>query len=105
MLVRSRYDFEAAVKAAGLRIASIRAFGIFANDPMGIDGPDHHTRGLFMKCRQQAQTLINGVADTSGNRFIVNFLTDVEHALLSYCRERVAEIDLPSQKLVVLARA
>jgi len=105
MLVRSRYEFEAAVKAAGLRIVSIRAFGIFANDPMGIDGPDQHTRGLFMRCRQQAQALINGVADANGNRFIVNFLTDVENAVLSYCRERIADIDLPSQKLVVLAKA
>jgi SAM-dependent methyltransferase len=105
MLVRSRYEFEAAVKAAGLRIVNVRAFGIFANDPMGIDGPDSDTRGMFMKCRQQAQALINGVADANGNRFIVNFLTDVENAVLSYCRERVAEIDLPSQKLVVLARA
>jgi SAM-dependent methyltransferase len=105
MLVRSRYEFEAAVKAAGLRIVSVRAFGIFANDPMGIDGPDAHTRGLFMRVRQQAQALINGVADANGNRFIVNFLTEVENAVLTYCRERVAEIDLPSQKLVVLARA
>jgi SAM-dependent methyltransferase len=105
MLVRSRYEFDAAVKAAGLRIVSIRAFGIFANDPMGIDGPDAHTRGLFMRVRQQAQALINGVADANGNRFIVNFLTEVENAVLTYCRERVAEIDLPSQKLVILARA
>jgi SAM-dependent methyltransferase len=105
MLVRSRYEFEAACAAAGLRIVSIRAFGIFANDPMGIDGPDATTRGLFMRCRQQAQALINGVADANGNRFIVNFLTDVERAVLAYCRERVAEIDLPSQKLVVLAKA
>ncbi|MGB7159479.1 MAG: class I SAM-dependent methyltransferase [Tepidisphaeraceae bacterium] len=104
MLVRSRYDFEAAVRAAGLRIVSIRAFGVFANDPMGIDGPDGSTRGLFMRVRQQAQTLLNGVADPNGNRFVVNFLTDVENAVLSFCRERVAEIDLPSQKLVVLAK-
>jgi hypothetical protein len=58
-----------------------------------------------MRCRQQAQALINGVADANGNRFIVNFLTDVENAVLSYCRERIADIDLPSQKLVVLAKA
>ena len=44
-------------------------------------------------------------SDPNGNRFVLNFLTDVENAVLSYCRERVAEIDLPSQKLVVLARA
>ena len=105
MLVRSRYDFEAAVRAAGLRIVSIRAFGIFANDPMGIDGPDNHTRGLFMRVRQQAQALINGVADVNGKQFVVNMLTDVENAVLGFCRERIAEIDLPSQKLVVLAKA
>ena len=105
MLVRDRYHFEQSIKQAGLRIVAIKAFNIFANDPMGIDGPDATTRGLFMRCRQQAQSLINGVADANGNRFIVNFLTEVENAVLTYCRERVAEIDLPSQKLVILARA
>ena len=105
MLVRSRYDFEAAVKAAGLRIVAIRAFTIFANDPMGIDGPDAATRGLFMRVRQQSQALLNGIADPSGKQFVTNLLVDVENAVLSYCRERVAEIDLPSQKLVVLAKA
>jgi SAM-dependent methyltransferase len=105
MLVRSRYEFERAVAAAGLRIVSLRAFGIFANDPMGIDGPDNQTRGMFMRVRQEAQALINGVADANGNRFIVNFLTNVENAVLSFCRERMADIDMPSQKLVVLGRA
>ena len=40
MLVRSRYDFEAAAAAVGLRVAAIRASCFYSNDPMGLDGPD-----------------------------------------------------------------
>ena len=33
------------------------------------------------------------------------FLSEVESATLNFCRERLAEVDMPSQKLVVLAAA
>ena len=38
-------------------------------------------------------------------QFFVKFLSDVESSILNFCRERVAEVDMPSQKLVVLAAA
>ena len=36
---------------------------------------------------------------------ITTFLADLEQCLLSFCGERIAPVDFPSQKLVVLGRA
>ena len=38
-------------------------------------------------------------------QFFVKFLGDVESSVLNFCRERLADVDMPSQKLVVLAAA
>ena len=103
MLVRDRYSFERAVEAAGLRIVAIKAFGVFANDPMGIDGPDSGPRGQFMKVRGMMNALMSSVQGEQNTRFMVNFFTDIERAVLSFCQERVPDIDMPSQKLVLLA--
>lgn len=106
MLVRSRYDFEKAVISAGLRIVEIRAFGFLAqNDPMGVDGPTEGTRLLFNKVRQGVKTLFDSDLDEKGRAFFVELFANIERACLAYCRERIADIDLPSQKLVVLAPA
>jgi SAM-dependent methyltransferase len=106
MLVRDRYTFERIARDAGLRIVAIKAFGVYANDPMGIDGPDTATRGSFMKVR----ALINQLGGSLGNdqqstQFVVNFLTEIERSILSFCHERICDIDMPSQKLVFLAPA
>ena len=34
--------------------------------------------------------------------FFVKFLSEVENAALSFCREHIADAEMPSQKLVVL---
>jgi SAM-dependent methyltransferase len=103
MYVRDRYTFEKAVANAGLRIVAIKAFGIFANDPMGIDGPDDGTRGNFLKAR----ALIGAVASAHPQSTLgmVALLTEIERAVLAFCRERISDIDMPSQKLVFLAPA
>lgn len=103
MLVRDRYQFEQSVAAAGLKIAHIRAFGFFANDPMGLDGPDSATRGGFHRVRSGIRSVLNSKLDDSSRRFFLDFFSELENTLLSFCRERIADIDLPSQKLVVLA--
>jgi hypothetical protein len=41
--------------------------------------------------------------DTNG--FFEKFLSDVESSVLNFCRERIAEVETPPQKLVVLACA
>jgi SAM-dependent methyltransferase len=105
MLVRSRYEFETAVRAAGLRIVDIRATTFFANDPMGLDGPDHSVRGHFHKVRAGMQTIAAGASNDASRTFFTQFFADLERCLLAYCGERIAQVDLPSQKLVVLARA
>jgi SAM-dependent methyltransferase len=105
MLVRSRYHFEQAIRAAGLRIVTIRGFGIFANDPMGIDGPDDGLRAQFNEIRTRTKQLFSSNLDDATRNFFVDYLAGIERALLAFCRERIADVDLPSQKLVVLAPA
>jgi SAM-dependent methyltransferase len=106
MLVRDRYHFEQTIKQAGLRIVAIKAFNIFANDPMGIEGPDDGPRGDFNKVRAMIRSLgaANAAsAETTG--FVINFLTEIEKAILHFCADRIPDIEMPSQKLVFLAPA
>jgi len=104
MLVRSRYHFEHAVRAAGLRIVGVRAFSIFSNDPMGLDGPDDGARKSFNRVRNLSQTMLKSANDDQTRQFLVDFLAEIERAVLMFCRERIADVDMPSQKLVALAR-
>lgn len=101
MLVRSRYDFEKACAEAGFRIAAIRASSFFSNDPMGLDGPDTAGRQHFNAVRQRAQTLMTH-PDASVAKAATELMIDIERATLTFAKERVAELDLPSQKLVML---
>lgn len=103
MLVRSRYEFARLIEQAGLKIVTTRAFCFFANDPLGLDGPDGGTRGEFGRVRTLMAQLLSAT-DEKSRAFLVNMMADIERACVSFARERVAECDLPSQKLVVLAR-
>ena len=103
MLVRSRYEMEAAAAGVGLKIVAIRATSFFSNDPMGLDGPDTGVRNQFNLVRH-AMSQINSIQMNDQLRqFFTKFLADVELASLNFCAERIAEVDMPSQKLVVLA--
>ncbi len=104
MLVRSRYEFEAAAEAAGLRLTAVRAFSFFCNDPMGIDGPDQGPRRHFHQVRAHTGRLLSADLDAAARRLLVEFLSEIERAALAFCRERLADIYLPSQKLVLLRR-
>jgi len=103
MLVRSRYDFEASAAKAGLRIVATRASCVFSNDPMGLDGPDAGVRRQFNAVRTGMNQILSLQMNEETRQFFVKFLSDVESATLNFCRERMAEVDMPSQKLVVLA--
>ena len=105
MMVRSRYEFEAAVRAVGLRIVAVRAGGFFVHDPMGLDGPDQGVRRRFYQVRFAQERLLNGAGDEQTRGFLVSYMAELEQATLAFCKERIADIDLPGQKLVVLARA
>jgi SAM-dependent methyltransferase len=106
MLVRDRYHFEQAIKQAGLRIVAIKAFNIFANDPMGIEGPDDGPRGDFNKVRAMIRSLgAANAASAQTTGFVINFLTEIEKAILNFCADRIPDIEMPSQKLVFLAPA
>ena len=72
---------------------------------MGLDGPDEGTRALFNQVRVQTRQLLSSNLDEHTRKFFVDYLASIERALLAFCRERIADVDFPSQKLVVLARA
>ena len=105
MMVRSRYEFEAACAAAGLRIARIRGFSFFANDPMGLDGPDEGTRRHFNTVRTGVKQLLASKLDEQSRQFLIGLFAEIELAAVGFARERIADLDLPGQKLVVLKRA
>ena len=102
MLVRSRYAFEAACARAGLRILDVRASSFFSNDPMGLDGPDAGVRGHFNAVRAGMQQLLGGATHDRSREYLTAMFAEVERACLEFCRERIAQVDLPAQKLVVL---
>ncbi len=102
MLVRSRYEFEGIIQQAGLRVIDTRAFCYFANDPMGLDGPDTGTRGHFNRVRAMTQQLLTSATDPGTRKYLVQMMAEIERACVSFSRERIADVDLPSQKLVVL---
>lgn len=105
MLVRSRYEFEDRIRGAGLRIVAVRAFGFFANDPMGVDGPDHHVRGYFHRVRNGIQSVLNSQLEPRTRAFFIDLFADIERALLAFCTDHISDAEMPSQKLVVLTRA
>jgi SAM-dependent methyltransferase len=105
MSVRSRYVFEDAARRVGLKISTVRAFSFFSNDPMGLDGPDSAGRVHFNNVRACMQQVMTMSASPEARAFFVQFFSEIERATLAFARERVAEVDLPSQKLVVLTEA
>jgi SAM-dependent methyltransferase len=104
MLVRSRYEFADAVARAGMRIVDVRATGIFANDSFGLDGPDTDVRARFNAVRKGMQFLWTTCPNDQTRRFVFDFFVEIEKAVLAYSNERIAPVDAPSQKLVVLAK-
>jgi SAM-dependent methyltransferase len=105
MLVRSRYDFEAAITAAGLRIVAIKASAIYSNDPFGLDGHDTGLREQFNLVRAEINQILALAMNATAKAFFVKFLSDMESSVLNFCKERLADVEMPSQKLVVLAAA
>jgi SAM-dependent methyltransferase len=105
MLVRSRYEMEAAAASVGLRIIVTRASAIFSHDPFGIDGPDTGPRNQFNAVRNGMNQILALQMNQDLRQFFIKFLSEVEQATLTFCTERIAEVDMPSQKLVVLAHA
>jgi 2-polyprenyl-3-methyl-5-hydroxy-6-metoxy-1,4-benzoquinol methylase len=105
MMVRSRYEMEAAAAAAGLHIAAIRAVSVYGNDPLGIDGPDTGVRQQFNNIRFGIKQILSLEMNDQMREFFTKFLVEVESSVLNFCRERIADVEMPSQKLVVLAAA
>ncbi len=104
MLVRSRYEFQAIAEAAGLEIAGVRAVHFFANDPMGIDGLDEGLRKQFSQVRANMNSLLASNLDPQTRKFMLEFLVSIEQTAIDFSRERIADMELPGQKLVVLRK-
>jgi len=104
MAVRSRYEFQHAIETAGLEICDIRACSFFSNDPMGIDGPDSATRKHFNTVRAMTTQLMGGLSTDDSRTFVTNLFAEIERAALAFCAERIAQADMPAQKLVVLRK-
>jgi 2-polyprenyl-3-methyl-5-hydroxy-6-metoxy-1,4-benzoquinol methylase len=105
MMVRSRYEMESAAAAVGLRIVEVRATSVYSNDPMGLDGPDAGVRQQFNAVRGGMNSILAMQMNDQLRQFFVKFLSDVESSVLNFCKERIAEVDMPSQKLVVMGAA
>ena len=102
MLVRSRYDFEAAVAAVGLRIITVKASGFYGNDPMGIEGHDAGVRNQFNAVKAGMSHILSMSTHPDAKAFFIKFFCDIENSLLSFCKDKLADQEMPSQKLVVL---
>jgi hypothetical protein len=72
---------------------------------MGLDGPDTGLRNQFNIVRAGINQILALQLNDQAKQFFTKFLADVEGAILGFCRERLADVDMPSQKLVVLAAA
>ena len=105
MRVRSRYEFTAICEQAGLQIIDTRASCFFSNDPMGLDGPDNGARLHFNRVRAATRQLLASASDDPTRQFLVETLTEIERACMTFCSERLAQVEMPSQKLVLLRRA
>ncbi|RNC80435.1 MAG: class I SAM-dependent methyltransferase [Phycisphaera sp.] len=102
MKVRSRYEWHRRLANAGLRIAGIRPICVFANDPMGIDGSDEGTRKHFDQVRTRVSQLGSASGNSEYRAFLRDTLVEIENAILGFCEERIAPVDMPSQKLICL---
>jgi SAM-dependent methyltransferase len=102
MLVRSRFDFESAATSVGLHIVATRASCFFSNDPMGLEGADTALRGQFNTVRAAMNQIVGLSVNADAKAFFVKYLSDVENAALGFCRQHIADAEMPSQKLVVL---
>lgn len=105
MRVRSRYEFESMCERAGLRIVEVRASGFFTNEPMGIDGPDHGARLHFNRVRAATSKLLASPNSEQTRGFLIEMMAEVDRACLAFCADRLADAQMPSQKLVLLTRA
>jgi SAM-dependent methyltransferase len=104
MLLHNRYTFESLLAQAGLRIVDIRACSFFVVDPMGLDGPDDGIRQRFWSVQNRTTQLLANATDPETRKFLIDLFADIEKATLDFCHERIADIDMPSQKLVILER-
>ncbi len=102
MLVHNRDDFERVINHVGLRIVDIRATSFFANDPMGLDASEESLRNEFLTVKSAINKMLSEQIDEQKHTRTVNLFASLEHTLLKFCKSRMDDVDLPSQKLVVL---
>ncbi len=76
--------------------------GVFAPD--GLNGSDDGIRQLFHTEQAGIRSIIQSNLNEETLSFFTNFMIDVENAVIAFATERIADQDLPSQKLLVMKR-
>ena len=104
MLVRSRYEFERIVNVAGLRIADIRPCLFLGSAVMGIDGPENSLRARFQGISATMASILKSDMEEASRQYFMDFFTELDDVLIEFCKERIAPVDLPGAKFVVLKR-
>ena len=103
MLVHSREDFERVVNFVGFQIVEVRGCTFFGNDPKGLDASEEDLRIKFNNIRTAMNQFLAEIEDKEKQESAINVFVSMELALLDFCQKRIKDIDLPSQKLVVLS--
>ena len=104
MKVRSRYTFERLVNEVGMDMIGVKAISVFCNHALGVEGETYERRRLFDVVRDKYNTLHEGANSPQSKQFVRDLMVDVEQAVLSFCEDRIPDIEMPSQKLVVLRK-
>jgi hypothetical protein len=60
---------------------------------------------MFSQVRAAQKMLLATKSDPATLKFFHEMFITIERATMAFCAERIAQVDMPSQKLVVLARA
>jgi len=60
-------------------------------------------RRQFYNVRSGINQILSLEMNDQVRQFVKQFLIEIESSMLNFCRERVADIEMPSQKLVVFA--
>jgi SAM-dependent methyltransferase len=105
MLARSRYEVEHAVKEAGLRIAAMVPCKFFDGSSMGVDGPEGAVRSRLQAVWSRMDGLLKADLDPEAKRFFLSLFAELDGAVGDFCRERMAAVEFPAGKFLVLRPA
>ncbi|MEL6329968.1 MAG: class I SAM-dependent methyltransferase [Planctomycetota bacterium] len=105
MQIRGRYTYRAALERCGLRLVDIRAGSFFGSDPFGVEGPDGGARTTLFSVQSMRREFRAKLRDPQLREGFGRLMVEMERAALGFCEDKIAPIDLPGQKLIIVERA